>query len=229
MKMLVTLASAGMLVSAVALAQNAQHEQPAQTESNQTTSDQASTNWGSTDQASTDANSASHVKSVRQDLKRDLQKAGFTDLHVTPGSFVVQGKDRSGHPVAMIINPTSMTEIVDEGSLASNNGEQTAQGAEFTTVPENGKLSSKLIGTTVYNDQNKDIGTIKDIAFGRTGVKAYIVGVGGFLGMGDHDVAVRPSAMQINYDQNDKTWKASLNATADQLKAAPEYKNPSEG
>jgi hypothetical protein len=94
----------------------------------------------------------------------------------------------------------------------------------FTTVPAKEELSSKVVGLDVYNNANKDIGKIKDIAFDDNGVKAYIVAVGGFLGMGDHYVAVQPSAVTLSYDANAKKWRAAMNTDADQLKAAPEYK-----
>ena len=81
-----------------------------------------------------------------------------------------------------------------------------------------------MVGLSVYNDANQDIGKIKDIAFDRNGVKAYIVAVGGFLGMGDHYVAVKPSAVHINRNSNSTQWRATMNTNADQLKAAPEYK-----
>jgi hypothetical protein len=41
-------------------------------------------------------------------------------------------------------------------------------------------------------------------------------------GMGDHYVVVRPSA--ISFNAKDDKWHAIMNANADQLKAAPEYK-----
>ncbi len=81
----------------------------------------------------------------------------------------------------------------------------------------------------VYNNDNKDIGTIKDIAINSNGdVKGYILSVGGFLGIGDHYVAVRavgdPSHLQR--DRCNK-WHAKMDANAGQLKSAPEYKYPS--
>ena len=48
--------------------------------------------------------------------------------------------------------------------------------------------------------------------------------VGGFLGMGEHYVAVSPSAVKVSYNSSEKKWHASMNASADQLKAAPEFK-----
>ncbi|OYY26724.1 MAG: photosystem reaction center subunit H, partial [Azorhizobium sp. 35-67-15] len=46
----------------------------------------------------------------------------------------------------------------------------------------------------------------------------------GFLGMGERYVIVRPNAVQIAYSEADKKWSAMMNATKDQLKAAPEFK-----
>lgn len=40
--------------------------------------------------------------------------------------------------------------------------------------------------------------------------------------MGEHYVAVNPEAVNIGYKDN--KWHADMNATADQLKSAPEFK-----
>ncbi len=53
---------------------------------------------------------------------------------------------------------------------------------------------------------------------------AYIVSVGGFLGVGEHYVAVNPSAVKIGYNDLDKKWHATMNATTQQVLAAPEFK-----
>ena len=95
----------------------------------------------------------------------------------------------------------------------------------YVSVPENNDLSSTVVGLDIYNNDNKDIGKIKDIALNPDGrTTAYVVSVGGFLGMGDHYVAVSPSAVSITYNSSDQKWHAKMNATADQLKAAPEFK-----
>jgi hypothetical protein len=86
-------------------------------------------------------------------------------------------------------------------------------------------LSSNVVGLDVYDNSNNNIGTIKDIAFdGAKTMKGYILSVGGFLGMGTHYVAVEPDAVKIKYDSNEKKWHANVNATKDELKAAPEFK-----
>jgi len=50
--------------------------------------------------------------------------------------------------------------------------------------------TSKLIGLNVYNNDDK-IGDINELIVGKDGkIDAVVIGVGGFLGMGEHDVAV---------------------------------------
>jgi sporulation protein YlmC with PRC-barrel domain len=51
--------------------------------------------------------------------------------------------------------------------------------------------SSKLIGLNVYNDQNEKLGDINEILLDKSGkVEGVVIGVGGFLGMGEHDIKV---------------------------------------
>ena len=58
--------------------------------------------------------------------------------------------------------------------------------------------SSKMIGLNVYNEQNEKLGDINEIILDKDGkVLGYVVGVGGFLGMGEHDVLVEPSKIKF--------------------------------
>jgi sporulation protein YlmC with PRC-barrel domain len=51
--------------------------------------------------------------------------------------------------------------------------------------------ASKLAGLRVYNDSNEIVGSINDLIMDKSGnIKAVVIGVGGFLGMGEHLVAV---------------------------------------
>jgi hypothetical protein len=178
--------------------------------------------------ASTDNNVTATSAGLQQQMTTGLQQSGFSDVKVIPGSFYVRAHDQSGNPVAMFITPNSMEEVTTVGM--NNNVHQTAMTndtSNFATIPSTDELSSKLIGLDVYNNDNKDIGTIKDIAINSNGdVKGYILSVGGFLGIGDHYVAVRPSAIHLTYNATDAKWHAKMDANAGQLKSAPEYKYP---
>jgi sporulation protein YlmC with PRC-barrel domain len=51
--------------------------------------------------------------------------------------------------------------------------------------------ASKMVGLSVYNDSNESVGSINDLLTDKTGnIKAVVIGVGGFLGVGEHLVAV---------------------------------------
>jgi hypothetical protein len=179
--------------------------------------------------ASTDNNVTATSAGLQQQMTTGLQQSGFSDVKVIPGSFYVRAHDQSGNPVAMFITPNSMEEVTTVGM--NNNVHQTAMTndtSNFATIPSTDELSSKVIGLDVYNNDNKDIGTIKDIAINSNGdVKGYILSVGGFIGIGDHYVAVRPSAIHLTYNATDAKWHAKMDANAGQLKSAPEYKYPS--
>src|SRR6202171_402345 len=51
--------------------------------------------------------------------------------------------------------------------------------------------ASKMVGLNVYNDNNESVGSINDLLADKSGnIKAVVIGVGGFLGVGEHLVAV---------------------------------------
>jgi sporulation protein YlmC with PRC-barrel domain len=51
--------------------------------------------------------------------------------------------------------------------------------------------ASKVVGLSVYNDNNESLGSINDLLTDKSGnIKAVVVGVGGFLGVGEHLVAI---------------------------------------
>ncbi len=102
---------------------------------------------------------------------------------------------------------------------------RSASASDFIELQSSNMLTSTLVGLDIYDGQRNDLGKIKDVAFDASKkVTAYIVAVGGVLGMGTRYVAVNPDAISVTYDTNYKVWRASMNATKDELKAAPEFK-----
>jgi hypothetical protein len=95
----------------------------------------------------------------------------------------------------------------------------------FVTVDPSDMLSSRVVGVNITDPSNNDVGKIADIVFdGSHRVKGYIVSVGGFLGMDVHYVVVDPKSLSVAYDNGVKQWRANIDATKDQLTAAPEFK-----
>jgi sporulation protein YlmC with PRC-barrel domain len=123
----------------------------------------------------------------------------------------------------------------------------TAALAQTQTASDKGQWqASKLIHMNVYNAQNEKVGDIKELMLDKSGkVTNVAIGVGGFLGMGERDVAVKfdqlkwsnepvkstdskagtttgSAQSQGNRDRNYPDH-AVLNATKDQLKAMPQF------
>ncbi|MGJ5178406.1 PRC-barrel domain-containing protein [Bradyrhizobium oligotrophicum] len=73
--------------------------------------------------------------------------------------------------------------------------------------------SSKLVGVKVYNNNNENVGSIDDLLVDKTGaIKGVVIGVGGFLGMGEHLVAV--SFDQVKFSDQPVQSTTAANASA---------------
>jgi len=65
-----------------------------------------------------------------------------------------------------------------------------ATASESTSFKGNWR-ASKVVGLNVYNESNESLGSINDLLMDKNGdIKAVVIGVGGFLGVGEHLVAV---------------------------------------
>jgi hypothetical protein len=80
-----------------------------------------------------------------------------------------------------------------------------------------------LIGATVRNEKREAVGKIEDVYVDNNGaIKTVVVSVGGFLGVGSKDVAVKWSDLKLSRD--DKSIVIMTSWTKDSLKAMPDYK-----
>lgn len=89
--------------------------------------------------------------------------------------------------------------------------------ASFTT--QSGELrAGQLIGSTVYDVQNQNIGSVKDIVLDHNGrVSAVVLDVGSFLGVGGKYISVSLNDLKTDND------RLTLNRTKEQLQQAPTY------
>ncbi len=84
---------------------------------------------------------------------------------------------------------------------------------------------AKLIGVTVKNKAGETVGDINDIVISSDGrVAALVIGVGGFLGMAEKNVAVPFGSVAVTA-KPDGTRTAEVDATKQALDAAPAYKS----
>lgn len=85
-------------------------------------------------------------------------------------------------------------------------------------------LASKFKGTNVVGSDNQKIGDVSDILFDKSGkVEAFVISVGGFLGVGSKEVALAPSSFDVVPGQNGSADQLKLAATKEQLKDAQNF------
>jgi sporulation protein YlmC with PRC-barrel domain len=84
--------------------------------------------------------------------------------------------------------------------------------------------SSKLVGLSVYNSANERVGDINDLILAADGkINAVVIGVGGFLGMGEKLVALPFADVKIDHDSNG-AMRASVSESKESLESAPDFK-----
>jgi sporulation protein YlmC with PRC-barrel domain len=97
----------------------------------------------------------------------------------------------------------------------------------LTSVPTSSMTVTDWYKQDVYDQQNNKIGEVMDVLVNKSGqVDAAIVGVGGFLGAGEKDVAVSFDAIKAT-KKNDKVY-LTMDTSKDALKKAPGFKYDSD-
>ena len=108
-------------------------------------------------------------------------------------------------------------------STAALAQQPTGQGSLMTSIPANSRTVTDWYKQNVYDQNNQKLGEIMDLLVNQSGqIEAAMVGVGGFLGAGEKDVAVNFNAIKPT-QKNDKTY-LTLNTTKDALNNAPGFK-----
>jgi sporulation protein YlmC with PRC-barrel domain len=143
-----------------------------------------------------------------------------------------------------VLTAVAIGALVSTGAMAQTT--KSSDNAQAASA-RNEWRASELIHMNVYNNQNEKIGDIKELMLDKSGkVANVVIGVGGFLGAGERDVAVpfselkwvnEPARSANNQTSSTTTGSAQtqqsrgknypdhavFNATKDQLKAMPQF------
>lgn len=124
------------------------------------------------------------------------------------------------------ISPDRASEAAREMDVKkADKADKTLSNARFLTEQKpNDWLASNLIGKSVVNAENESVGEINDLVTNSNGkIIAALIGVGGFLGLGEKDVAVSFNDLKLVRDENNAVT-AMLDTTKDALSQAPDFK-----
>jgi sporulation protein YlmC with PRC-barrel domain len=97
---------------------------------------------------------------------------------------------------------------------------------QIVTQPESSILARDLIGQTVNAPDGTKIGNISDLVMSKDGrtVEGFVIGVGGFLGIGERSVALKMDQLKIA-PEADGSVKLTSDLKKDELANAPAFKS----
>lgn len=130
--------------------------------------------------------------------------------------------DEAAPPAQSSQAPVSITPA-NPSESASANGPKFLSKQESTDL-----LASNLIGQSVVNSQDETVGDINDLVTDESGkIIAVLVGTGGFLGLGEKDVALGFEDLRFTRDE-DGNIKVIANVSQETLASAPDYQTLAE-
>jgi sporulation protein YlmC with PRC-barrel domain len=157
-------------------------------------------------------------------------------------------KSKGGHPMKKLMLTTAMSALLIGAAMAQgmppanpSTTPSAANPAPGVTGPSTSTsnasapqtvasqkpdqwLASKFQGTDVLGTDDKKIGDVSDILFDKEGkIDAYVISVGGFLGVGSKEVALAPSSFTVVKDSNGGYDKLKLSMSVDELKSASNF------
>jgi hypothetical protein len=196
--------------------------QPADASSDQASStttepaDQTASRTATTDKAATDTAANTEMKKPADTANDQASSAATpsdnnaaaTDTTTTASTT----KDNTAVQTTMTENRARLTP-----PTVTREGYQAAEVKELT--------ADKLEGARLYGPKDEDVGEINRLVMNDDGqVKLFVLDIGGFLGIGEHRIAVTPEELNIVRNAKGDDFRVYIDANKQALKAQPEYK-----
>jgi len=150
-----------------------------------------------------------------------------TDLMKAPAATADQGAATTDqNKAAAAPAPTDQNKAAAAPAPTDQNKTATASSGPpkfITQQTDQEKLASKMMGKSIYNAANENVGKVSDLVMSENGqIDAVVIGVGGFLGIGEKSVAVPFSALTVTNDK-DGNPKFTAQMSKDDLNKAPDF------
>ena len=156
-------------------------------------------------------------------MKKLMLSTALTALMLS-GALAQSPNPSSPPPASKSDQATPATK--SDQAMPAPQANQSAGKADFVATQKPDQwLASRFKGTDVLGADNKKIGDVSDILFDKSGkIEAFVVSVGGFLGMGAKEVALAPSSFDVVPGTNGGSDKLKISMSQDQLKQAQNFK-----
>jgi len=171
--------------------------------------------------ADADANAAPQVNvAMTKEQLTSLPEFDKSTLDTTAAATVTTAPATTEQPAGTTADNT----MAAAPATTDTTAQPAVTGSIDAATPVSQDISAnQLMGAEVYGTDNSDIGEVNDIVFDMKGdIKAIVVDVGGFLGIGEKPVALTFANLSVRKDENGKLL-VTANATKDQLDKAQAY------
>jgi len=159
---------------------------------------------------------------------QDNTAAGTTATPEVPKQYNATASETTPESDANAAGTTTTTEIPKQDNTSASSTATTTEGVTTGSDPLGANpgtavLASQFMGQPVYSAENENVGEINDLVMNKDldNIVA-VIGVGGFLGMGEKDVAVPIDQITAAKDANNNL-RLTIAATKEQLEAAPVF------
>lgn len=160
-------------------------------------------------------------------IAQDAPAPAPTDTPAAPATEAPAAPEAPAAAPADASAPAEVsTEPVDTGAAEETDVNEPWDMSQGYVAADTDNLGTRLIGQPVYSsagDDAEEIGSINDLVFSESGqIEAVVIGVGGFLGIGEKNVAVDFQSLEFTLAA-DNTERWVLPTTAEALTAAPDF------
>jgi len=95
----------------------------------------------------------------------------------------------------------------------------------YSTATADELTKERLVGARVYGSNDEDVGEVDQVITNDSGkITEVVLDIGGFLGLGEHSIAVNMDEVNVVRKQDDSDVRVYIDGTEETLKAQPEYK-----
>ena len=158
-------------------------------------------------------------------IRRLMASTAMLALLTTGAVSIAQAQEATEQPAVVQDQTTEQPAATEPAAEVDATADATAGAAEETLTPEEPTIATAFIGTSVYSSEDPEsdnIGEVNDLIIGDNGMITHaVVGVGGFLGIGEKDVAVPFEELQVV--EQDGDIRLIYAATREQLEAAEQF------
>lgn len=199
----------------------------ATTDDNAMSNDTASNATGTVPTADSQNDQASSTSTTGEAMSNDTAANTTTTGTATDDAANQQAADNNAARTDMqTTGATTTNDAFDKRPLLTR-PDMTPEGYQAADLAE--LTADKLTGARVYGPNDEDIGEVNRLVLNNNSqVQLVVLDIGGFLGVGEREIAVTPEEINIVRNSQGDDLRVYVDANKDALMAQPEYKAPAE-